>query len=366
MFLLGRTGWLANRKEPIMATKYHVFTTGDEVVAVRARKDAAIKFGDALLEPYRVVTDSGKVVHEVHETVVTEDPSPAEETVEEDLVGNATEEQADDAGEAEPSAEEQVAADEVANARVGSEKFDVEKLKSKIAKMLAKAERTENEHERETFTAAAERMMLRLGIEKAELEAAGEVKPEEIIEERHMFTGIYAATMINFTHRVASGFGNLTVLQGSGGQRRKVAYIIGHKTDVQQFMTLLASLNLQALSALKRFQRETRDDRQWYSVQEKFVQDRSFLEAFAAEVARRLASIRIETEAEATSGAALVLASKWDRITAHMDEKYPNLRQSRGGNRRWSSVGANAGRTAGQSANIGGKSVEGGSKGELR
>lgn len=58
----------------------------------------------------------------------------------------------------------------------------LDKMKDKIAKLLAKAERTDNEHEAETFTASAHKLMLAYGIELAELESAGEVKPEEIVE----------------------------------------------------------------------------------------------------------------------------------------------------------------------------------------
>lgn len=36
---------------------------GTSLTAVRARKDAAVKFGDALDTDYTVTTDSGKVVH---------------------------------------------------------------------------------------------------------------------------------------------------------------------------------------------------------------------------------------------------------------------------------------------------------------
>jgi hypothetical protein len=356
-----------------MATKYdiQIVSPAGEFAstAVRARKDAAVKFGDSLGETYRVVTDSGKVVHEV--TIEEpQDAAPAEETVEEDLIGEPQPEAADEPEQAEepagPTAEEEVAADEVANARVGSEKFDIAKMKDKIAKMLAKAERTDNEHERETFTAAAERMMLRLGIQAAELEAAGEVKAEEIVEVNHTWTGIYATTMVEFTHRLAQGFGNLTILQSSRGQRRRVVFVIGHKSDVEQFMALLASLNLQAVSGLKRFQKENTEDRAWRSVQEKFVQDRSFLQGFAGEVSRRLSALRVETEAEATTGAALVLASKMDRVTEKVNEMYPNMGKARGGMQQFSSKGAAAGRTAGQSANIGGKSVSGGAKGALK
>ena len=66
----------------------------------------------------------------------------------------------------------------------------------KIAKLLAKAERTDNEHERDAYTQQAERLMLKLGIERAELESAGEVKAEDIVEVTREWTGNYAITMV--------------------------------------------------------------------------------------------------------------------------------------------------------------------------
>lgn len=47
-----------------MATSYHVFTTGPDAELSRARKDAAITAGEKLGVDFRVVTDSGKVVHQ--------------------------------------------------------------------------------------------------------------------------------------------------------------------------------------------------------------------------------------------------------------------------------------------------------------
>lgn len=354
-----------------MATKYdiQIVSPAGEFAstAVRARKDAAVKFGDALGETYRVVTDSGKVVHEVTvEEPQVEETAPAEETVEEDLIGSPADEQPAEPETAEEQAEDEDLQVDAPGTAQDTRTFDIADMKRKIAALLAKAEKTDNEHERDAFTAKAETLMLRLGIQAAELEAAGEVKAEKIVETNHVFSGIYATTLVGFTHRVAQGFGNLTILQSSRGQRKRVVYVIGHESDVESFMALLASLNLQAVSALKRFQRDHKEDRAWKSVQEKFVQDRSFLEGFATEVSRRLSALRVETEAEATTGAALVLASKQSRVDEYMSEAYPKLGKARGGNQQWSSLGAQAGRSAGATANIGGKSVSSGAKGALK
>lgn len=357
--------------------KYTLTDLNGETIAQYARKDAALKAAEReSLVAYRVLSPSGAVVAEVvpdgypaaDDDSINETLDAMEDalTDEEDLIGETPADAEPEPETAEEQAEDEDLQVDAPGTKQDTRTFDIADMKRKIAALLAKAERTDNENERDAFTAKAETLMVRLGIQAAELEAAGEVKPEEIVEVNHVWGGIYATTMVGFTSDLANGFGNLTVLQSSRGQRRRVVFVIGHKSDVEQFMTLLHSLNLQALSALKRFQRENAEDRAFKTVQEKFVQDRSFLTGFSNEVRRRLAALRIETEAEATTGAALVLASKQQRVNAYMEEAYPKLGKARGGNQQFSSKGAMAGRTAGASANIGGKGVSGGAKGALK
>lgn len=237
----------------------------------------------------------------------------------------------------------------------------IEDMKRKIAALLAKAERTDNEHERDAFNAQAERMMLRLGIEKAELEAAGEVKPEEIVEVTREWHGNYSIVMLPFVADVAAGFGNLTILQSSNyNGMRRTSFIIGHKSDVEEFCRLIDSLHLQVMSALKRWQKETREQRRYYTDMEKYVGNRSFIGGFGMAVRRRLFEERRQEEATASTGAALVLASKMDRILAWRDEQYNNLRPARGGIQQHSSIAAGAGAIAGRNADIGNKRVGGG------
>jgi hypothetical protein len=324
--------------------RYNVFTTdGDTPLATRARKDAAIKFAtDHGLDAYRVVTDSGTVVHEVFAPVA----EPVTET--EDLIGSVAD------ADAEPDLADEVVDDEPAEPGF---KFDIAKMKSKISKLLAKAEGTDNQDERDAFTAKAEKLMIQLGIDAAELEAAGEVKAEDIIEVRFDFKGGYALTFVGFVHAVAMGFGGLTVLQaGRGGHRS--AYVIGHKSDVELFSQLIKSLELQAMSALHAWQkadpaRKTQDNNT------RFIGSRSFLDGYGRTVGIRLGDLRRSAvEVDASPGAALVLASKDDRVRNWVDETYGQLKAGRAGNRRYSSIAAAAGGAAGAKANLGGAAQE--------
>lgn len=243
-------------------------------------------------------------------------------------------------------------------------KFDLAKMKAKIAKLLVKAEKTDNDSERDAFNAAAERLMLKLGVQRAELESTGDVKPEEIIEASRDWHGNYSIVMVPFVYDVARGFGDLTVLHSDNSAMLRRTYVIGHKTDVEEFVTLIDSLALQAMSALRRWQKENAASRKGMTDMQKYVQHRSFLAGFGRQVAARLLAERQEEVAEASTGAALVLADKQSRITSWVDEQYPNVRESKRGIRSHDGMAVRDGRIAGQTANIGSKAVDS-KKGEL-
>jgi hypothetical protein len=244
--------------------------------------------------------------------------------------------------------------------------FSVEDYKRKIAGLLAKAEATDNEAEQKAFSEKAERLMIKLGIARAELEGAGQAQAEDIVEEHRDWRTIYAPAMGQFAYRVGLGFGDLEFLQSRYGKDRVRTYVIGHKGDVERYLTLVDSLHLQVFAALKAFRRENRDERRLYTIHENFVTDRSFIQGYAGAVHRRLREMRSEEVAEATPGAALVLASKAERVEAWKDERYPDLRKGRATSQQYSARGASAGAAAGREANLGGKAVGTGSKGALR
>lgn len=269
-----------------------------------SRKEQAVKYGDESGESYVVLSPSGMQVHEV--------------TLE--------------------------------------KKFDLAKMKSKIEKLLAKAEGTDSEEERESFNEAAERLMLKLGIERAELESEGAVKPEDIVQEHIHFDDNYSSEKVKFVYSLALGFGDLTCLQTTRTVKPyRTIHIIGHKTDVKMFLILANSMLLQATSGLHRFQRENAEERRLMSDWDRYVQNRSYLSGFASEVQKRLRDLR--KNEPVTSGAELVLANKQEKIDNWVADNIGETRKGRGGNKAHDSVGYINGRVAGSEAALGGKSV---------
>lgn len=238
-------------------------------------------------------------------------------------------------------------------------KFSIEDMKRKIAGLLAKAEATDNEEEQRAFSEKAEHLMVRLGIDAAELQSQGKVMAEDIVEVHLTFETIYGPSMSALAYRVGMAFGNLNFLQSRYKNSVRL-YVIGHKSDVEQFTTLINSLRLQVMSAMKAFRKENREERRYYSIHQNFVTDRSFVGGYADTVAHRLRSLRTVEEATATPGAALVLVGKQERVDDWTAEAHPNIRQGRASRATYSSRGAAAGRSAGQQANLGGNSLGGG------
>lgn len=239
-----------------------------------------------------------------------------------------------------------------------SEKLD--KMKDKISKLLAQAEGTDNEKEAETFTAHAHKLMLAYGIEMAELESAGEVKPEEIVEVYRLLQGGYTVVLVTEIYQLAKAFGHLSgFVQGSGSTRALT--IVGHKSDVEAFWILADSIGVQAMSGLHRFQKEHKPTRQYMTNHEKTIQSRSYLQGFYRICAKRIAELRQVEEAAPTvsTGAALVLASKQDKVDNYLETNH-NLKKARGGATSFSASGARAGAQAGMRADLGGKRINGG------
>lgn len=229
-------------------------------------------------------------------------------------------------------------------------------MKDKIAKLLAKAERTDNPHEAQTFTEAAERLMIKWGIEAAELEAGGTVGAEEIVQVIRTARGSYKQALLTLATTTCNGMGGLNVLQSKRGNEIYV-YIIGHKSDVERAEMLLNSLELQALSAMKTWWKSA-PERHWLTSMESFKARRQFIISFGYEVGRRLQALRTEVVAEAQAGTALVLSDRKERVDEWMHSQH-NVRKSRS-RLHGSYAGRDEGRLAGRQANLGEKGVRGG------
>jgi hypothetical protein len=236
-----------------------------------------------------------------------------------------------------------------------------DKIKAQIEAMLAKAERTDNEHERDAYTAKAQQLMVKFAIDEADLISRGEATREAIVTESKFYSGDFARAMVTFAHQISIGFGDVSMFFTGNGKKCTV-HVVGHESDVQNFWLLMNSLELQVHTARKVWWKNAPESA-WMRNWDRFQAHRNFVLSFANECRRRLAATRSEAVADATPGAALVLADKAALVQDHIDQKHGKMRSSRGLGT--TSTGWGAGRDAGRNASLGEKGI-GGTKGALR
>jgi hypothetical protein len=201
-----------------------------------------------------------------------------------------------------------------------------------IAGLLRKAE-TASPEEAEALTAAAERFMLKYGIEAAQLAAArlGQDKTaEEIVEKTMLVTGIYDKALRDGFNLVVNAFGEMKMLSHSYKNETTI-YIIGYAGDVRQVMTLLSSLEIQSIVALRYW---------WKNLDYRptgmsgYKARRSYVLGFFQGAARRIAENKLqvisEVDAESGGSSALVLVDRRNAVETWTGEKYPKLRKTRG------------------------------------
>ena len=168
-------------------------------------------------------------------------------------------------------------------------------IETKIAGLLAKAEATPFPAEAEAFMAKAEELMLKYGIELANVQARkpGQ-KREEIVTVRFNIPNGhgYAAAMAHIAHTIAPNFSirSLQSLMGDGG---RVMWYIGHKSDVEQAERLAQSLMEQSRTqALHWWKTEGKAGSPWATDNDAFLARREFIYAFARGAGSRLEETR--------------------------------------------------------------------------
>lgn len=232
---------------------------------------------------------------------------------------------------------------------------DPRKIAEKIALLLAKAESTTPE-EAEALTEHAERLMIRHGIEQALIDAArGVDQPkEEIVVRTIKLQGTYSRALLDLGSAVCHALGNLkTYRQYLSGTSQEHLKIVGFEGDADRAVTLVTSLHLQALAAMRAWNREQRHSWRWkyMSAHEKTQARRAFLTAFGWGASSRIRSTRREVVEESSAGTDLVLLNREQRVKSWMDEKVGKLRPAR--DRQVSDYGQADGYRAGQRARTG-------------
>ena len=205
-------------------------------------------------------------------------------------------------------------------------------IETKIAKLLAKAEGTTNAHEAEAFMAQAEKLMLKYGIDQANLEATkpGAAKQEVVVVTVPVPDGHgYAIALVALATYIAPNF-SVRMLQSAMPKNGKMLWFIGHRSDVDDAIRLFNSLSVQGIAQAKHWWRtEGKPGFLWVQPTDNdaYLARREFIYAFGRGAGSRLAETRNQVVAEAGAGTELVLVDRAKLVDNWIDR---NLQVSQG------------------------------------
>lgn len=225
----------------------------------------------------------------------------------------------------------------------------------KVIALLDKAEATPFPEEAEAFTAKAQDLITRHGIESAVAQArSGDRSTEEVTTVTIKVKAPYIRPKVAVINGVAQANRCRLILVG-----KDRALVIGFPSDIALVEVLSASLLIQATRAMEAATRT-------YLYDDVKAFRNAFLVGFAAEVGARLKEAaehaRTDVEAETGTSVALVLRDRAKDIDDFVGQEFPNLRKI--GASVSNGLGARRGRDAGARADIGNKRV-GGARGAL-
>jgi hypothetical protein len=254
------------------------------------------------------------------------------------------------------------------------------KYADKIAKLLNLAENTPFPEEAETFTARAQELMAQYAIDEAMIEAARGISGEsaKIVREEFVFIGIYRFPLADLGHRVLK-VNDCQVIQMAGKNWREidgkvyketVVYkAVGYKGDIDRARVLVTSLMLQAITAETAWWAKNKE---LYKHEKKggHYSRRQFLFSFSHAVHKRLKEAKEKGRATANKehggdSVALVLRDKSLAVRDEFTKMYPHTRKSGASYSAGDAFAGEAGRAAGEKADIGGTKLGGPSRKQL-
>lgn len=226
------------------------------------------------------------------------------------------------------------------------------KLKT-IRALLAKAEGTTNEEERDAFNAKAAELIAKYGIDQALLANASEVR-EEVGDRIIEISDPYARQKGTLLHFIAVPMRVRAVLRNRARGADQEVHLFGFTADLDRVELLFTSLLLQATFGMAlAAPTNPYEDIKTYR--------RSWLIGFANAIGQRVREAEDRAKKEAsvgTPGVALVLASRDQEVALRVKEIYPRLVNK---SSRLSGSGYGAGRAAGNRADLGGTRIGGSS-----
>lgn len=239
--------------------------------------------------------------------------------------------------------------------------IDDKKLRQ-IAALLAKAnDQSATESESVAYTAKATELMVKYGVDEAQLTAASSgARTERIVTFELIFEGVYAPEQLHMAHMIALALGLQTYQVRTGAKTKsgRRLHLVGFENDVQLARLLIASLSIQCATATSRFIDELKLIAVWEicSGSEKYKKRRAFILGFGKRVADRIKETRTRVVAEAGHGAEVAIRDRSDAVAKWLTETVPDLKTT-SSTRKYGVDAQRAGIVAGSKADIGGTKV---------
>lgn len=242
-----------------------------------------------------------------------------------------------------------------------------------VRKLLAMAEGTTNEAERDAFNVKAAALIAKYGIDQALLANAGQVR-DEVGDKIITLEAPYLTDKATLLNRVASALRVRTVRRTSTRTSESMeVHLFGFAADLERVDILFTSLLVQASFGIAAARPPSAPGRQvggdygyWYQPRQESVAAyrRSWLYGFTVAVQDRLEAAEQRAKAEADAGRKtgqpgtdIVLASRDQQVATRVSEVYPRLKN--GPKRTLRGSGFEAGKTAGKRADLGGTRIAG-------
>lgn len=223
-----------------------------------------------------------------------------------------------------------------------------EKMMKRVEALLAKAESTEFDEERESFIAKAQELMTKYAIEEASLrqgKSADEIVTEHI--QINMDQVKYTKALALLISAVCKTQNAYVVFTRKSGNQRGFAFctIFGSPSALDLCAMLITSLHKQMEQSLANTPIPEGEHGKTFR--------NNFVIAFASAINMRLEAAKQETiRGESNKSAALVLVNEYERSQNAAREHFPKMGSASGPSGRFSSAGQAAGHRAGKDASL--------------
>lgn len=226
-------------------------------------------------------------------------------------------------------------------------------IEQEIAQLLAIAETSAHEGERETARHRAERLMAKHRVTEAAARAAGAAangQDDKIVESRLVFQGDrYHRGRAFLAMAVARGTGVRALYVTYGSEHRTTVLLYGYASDIARATQLIDSAVRQGEAEMWAWWKGVGKD--VTHINRQFIARRTFLIAFGQGAESRMIENERQEVAEAeavTPGTALVLVDRGKQLDTYMEK----VKTSKGRSVSATAAASSAGHAAGRRANL--------------